>query len=213
MILVSLLGCSTSDPFWTWVEGIYFVWTDLLWLLLNIFPPSDVQLIFWPKVRTLILSNKFVLVEPCLPFLGKRRITGGCAEEGVWMWGLVKDVTWNDGRHNTEHYIQYIYIQNITEIDEYVCTCTETCVLDGSWWFVQWIQPELSRSFQDERRGKVAMRFVPKALRDYFLARCFTRCLLEMNCIINNCMCIYNYIYNIYIYIIYIYMYRIYIYI
>eukprot|EP00435_Cladocopium_sp_Y103_P011516 s2022_g3.t1 len=55
----------------------------------------------WRFVRTLILSNKFVLVEPCLP------------------------------------------------------------------------------SFQDERRGKVAMRFVPKALRDYFLARCFTRYMKE----------------------------------
>ena len=114
----------------------------------------------------------------------------GC-ECGAWlkMWPEMMVGTTQNIIYNI-----YIYIQNITEIDEYVCTCTEKCVLDGSWWFVQWIQPELSRSFQDERRGKVAMRFVPKALRDYFLARCFTRCLLEMNCIINNCMCIYNYI-------------------
>ncbi|CAE7225562.1 unnamed protein product, partial [Symbiodinium sp. CCMP2456] len=29
--------------------------------------------------------------------------------------------------------------------------------------------------FHDERRGKLAMRFAPLPLRDYFLARCFTR--------------------------------------
>lgn len=34
-----------------------------------------------------------------------------------------------------------------------------------------------SRPFQDEHKDKVAMRFVPRALRDYFLAKCFTRCL------------------------------------
>ena len=66
--------------------------------------------------------------------------------------------------------------------------------------FCHWIPSQL-RSFQDERRGKVAMRFVPKALRDYFLARCFTRCLLQMGCIINK-LCIYIYTYiHIYIYI------------
>ncbi|CAE7705943.1 unnamed protein product, partial [Symbiodinium sp. KB8] len=55
--------------------------------------------------------------------------------------------------------------------------------LVGSWPFVEalienghfvLVEPCLP-PFQDERCGKLAMRFAPLPLRDYFLARCFTR--------------------------------------
>ncbi|CAK9009081.1 unnamed protein product [Durusdinium trenchii] len=59
--------------------------------------------------------------------------------------------------------------------------------LEGSWRFVRalilankfvLVEPCLP-PFADERRGKTVMRFVPRLLRDYFLARCFTRYLKE----------------------------------
>ncbi|CAE7348636.1 unnamed protein product [Symbiodinium natans] len=60
---------------------------------------------------------------------------------------------------------------------------TEHPDLTGSWPFVEslitagqfiLVEPCLP-SFHDERRGKMAMRFAPLPLRDFFLARCFTR--------------------------------------
>ena len=71
MILVSLLGCSTSDPCWTWVEGIYILfgqiccdccWTYFHLLMFNLFfdqrfgPWSCPTSLYWwsPACRSLV---------------------------------------------------------------------------------------------------------------------------------------------------------------
>lgn len=120
------------------------------------------------------------MVEAAIPCLISTENLSACLPEGAASWVI--------------QLLEVMAMKLFVDADDLLLPDSMTKViesehpdLEGSWRFVRTlilsnkfvlVEPCLP-SFQDERRGKVAMRFVPKALRDYFLARCFTRYMKE----------------------------------
>lgn len=129
------------------------------------------------ELSTMLLGQ---MVEAAIPCLISTENLSACLPEGAASWVI--------------QLLEVMAMKLFVDADDLLLPDSMTKViesehpdLEGSWRFVRTlilsnkfvlVEPCLP-SFQDERRGKVAMRFVPKALRDYFLARCFTRYMKE----------------------------------